>query len=77
MTLFQIWGRIRIGKICIKYGFKGITVIEQLHEKKKNGLDIADFIVKQIEYERQNNKVVTFISATRPNGMKCTRTRLC
>ena len=34
-------------------------MLEQIasEEERARGLDIADFIIKQIDYERQNNKV--------------------
>lgn len=42
-----------------KYGFKVSGMLEQIasEEERGRGLDIADFIIKQIDYERQNNKV--------------------
>lgn len=42
-----------------KFGFKVSEMLEQIasEEEREKGLDIADFITKQIDYERENNKV--------------------
>ena len=42
-----------------KYGFKVSGMLEQIasEEERRKGLDIADFITKQIDNERENNKV--------------------
>jgi hypothetical protein len=44
---------------AVKYGFKVSEMLEQIatEEERGKGLDIADFITKQIDYERENNKV--------------------
>jgi hypothetical protein len=46
-------------KYAVKYGFKVSEMLEQIasEEERGKGLDIADFIIKQIDYERENNKV--------------------
>lgn len=42
-----------------KFGFKVSEMLEQIasEEERARGLDIADFIIKQIDNERENNKV--------------------
>lgn len=46
-------------KYAKKYGFKVSEMLEQIasEEERGKGLDIADFITKKIDYERENNKV--------------------
>lgn len=46
-------------KYAKKYSYKVSEMLEQIasEEERENGLDIADYIIKQIEYERENNKV--------------------
>ena len=61
VTLFPDLGAYQDwNKYAVKYGFKVSEMLEQIatEEEREKGLDIADFIIKQIEYERQNNKVV-------------------
>lgn len=60
VTLFPDLGAYQDwSKYAVKYGFKVSEMLEQIasSEEKENGLDIADYILKQINYEKQNNKV--------------------
>lgn len=60
VTLFPDLGAYKDwSKYAVKYGFKVSEMLEQIasSEEKENGLDIADYILKQINYEKQNNKV--------------------